>query len=521
MIVNHYVNISTYYFMKIFWGRNSVDIESNKNDFIHNLGEIRNTNFNNKKTYTFFYNELEEQIDEHLELTDAHKKPTNNLLEQKTIINSASNKIRGLTYSIENLFLTYTSTLSRDIILENYNTEVNYSFDLIKDTEILIEKFKELCKGLSPELKSKDGENIILRPLESFIIQTIEKIRILNEEIIKNLENIYKTLNIIKNSLNEEIKTEKDRFDIDYQKRFKEETTLILKRFENEISNLTKKYENQFKILKLDNDKIIKSHNLLNNGVDSALKNLANLNEKTQSIELEYSKIIGNENQKIKLELEETKSQIADQIDFIITNVKAKSHAIEIAHLDFKNLVEKAGIYELTKNYEKKGNEEKKEYKDYRLYTSISIILAIISTIGIFAFAFWEQSQLPNGRIAETNYLLLVSRLSISLMFFVLALYLSKQASKHYECYQENHRTFLQLAALEPFMARMTPDEQKEIRKGLIPSYFNQTSDGKYSSKGDEVDLSSNMTTIFTNLIDKIPSKKEQENSIRSENTTG
>ncbi|MDC4325338.1 hypothetical protein NQ661_15685, partial [Acinetobacter baumannii] len=62
---------------------------------------------------------------------------------------------------------------------------------------------------------------------------------------------------------------------------------------------------------------------------------------------------------------------------------------------------------------------------------------------------------------------------------------------------------------------------QKEIRKGLIPSYFNQTSDGKYSSKGDEVDLSSNMTTIFTNLIDKIPSKKEQENSIRSENTTG
>ncbi|MFH3733268.1 hypothetical protein WAH84_20880, partial [Acinetobacter baumannii] len=91
--------------------------------------------------------------------------------------------------------------------------------------------------------------------------------------------------------------------------------------------------------------------------------------------------IIGNETQKIKLELEETKSQIADQIDSIITNVKAKSHAIEIAHSDFKNLVEKAGIYELTKNYEKKGNEEKKEYKDYRLYTSISIILAIISTI--------------------------------------------------------------------------------------------------------------------------------------------
>ncbi|MFX6461536.1 hypothetical protein ABTG33_18280, partial [Acinetobacter baumannii] len=92
-------------------------------------------------------NELEDQIDEHLELTDTHKNSKNNLLEQKTIINSVSNKIRGLTYSIENLFLEYTSTLPRDIILENYNKEINYSFDLIKDTEILIEKFKELCKG--------------------------------------------------------------------------------------------------------------------------------------------------------------------------------------------------------------------------------------------------------------------------------------------------------------------------------------------------------------------------------------
>lgn len=498
-----------------------MDVESIKNDFIHNLGEIRNINLNNKKNYTFFYNELEEQLNEHLESTDINKEFKATLLQQKTIINSTSNKIRGLTHSIENLFLKYTPTFYRDIILEKYNSDIIHLIELIKDSENFTQKFKELCKALSPEFKSKDGVNIKLKLLESFIIQIIEKLKLVNNDIIKILEKIFNILSNIKNSLNEEIKIEKDKFDIDYQTRFKEETSLILKRFENEISSLTKKYENQFKILKLDNDKILKSHNLLNNGVDSALKNLADLNERTQNIELEYSKIIGNETQKIKLQLEEKKSQIADQIDSIITHVKAKSHAIETAHSDFKNLVEKAGIYELTKNYEKKGNEEKKEYKDYRLYTSISIILAIISTIGIFAFAFWEQSQIPSGKIADTNYLLLVSRLSISLMFFVLALYLSKQASKHYECYQENHRTFLQLAALEPFMARMTPDEQKEIRKGLIPSYFNQASDGKYSSKGDEVDLSSNMTTIFTNLIDKIPSKKEQENSIRSENNTG
>ena len=94
-------------------------------------------------------------------------------------------------------------------------------------------------------------------------------------------------------------------------------------------------------------------------------------------------------------------------------------------------------------------------------------------------------------------------------MFFVLALYTSKQAAKHYECYQENHRTFLQLAALEPFMTRMSHDEQKEIRKGLIPSYFNQGSDGKFTAKGDEVDLPTNMYAIVNRAFDLVSEKKE------------
>ena len=96
-------------------------------------------------------------------------------------------------------------------------------------------------------------------------------------------------------------------------------------------------------------------------------------------------------------------------------------------------------------------------------------------------------------------------------MFFVLALYFSKQAAKHYECYQENHRTFLQLAALEPFMANMTLEEQKEIRKSLIPSYFNQSVDGKFAIKGDEVDMSK-MFTFMDKLSNLVPGNKKQVN---------
>ncbi|QLY84864.1 hypothetical protein H0S62_10000 [Acinetobacter baumannii] len=102
----------------------------------------------------------------------------------------------------------------------------------------------------------------------------------------------------------------------------------------------------------------------------------------------------------------------------------------------------------------------------------------------------------------DTNLFFFIYRMSISLMFFVLAFYSSKQASKHYECFQDNNRTYLQLAALEPFMEKMSEDEKKEIRKNLVPIYFSQSSEGKYSSKGDEVTLPADLKGFAEKLID-------------------
>ncbi|MEG0553654.1 MAG: hypothetical protein RR533_09060 [Carnobacterium sp.] len=82
--------------------------------------------------------------------------------------------------------------------------------------------------------------------------------------------------------------------------RLKEETNLIVQKYENEIINLTKKFDNQFKKFELDQKKITNSNELLSSGVDEGLKNLAELNERTQKIELEFSKIIGTETEKVK-----------------------------------------------------------------------------------------------------------------------------------------------------------------------------------------------------------------------------
>lgn len=342
------------------------------------------------------------------------------------------------------------------------------------------------------------------------IQQEIEAIVIDSIGTIKSCIDMYSNFSIFnRNQLQE------------FQSKYEEKTELIIKNFENEVKNLINQFDRKLHNLTLDQDKVISSNKLITQNIDESLENLANINKRTQSVELELSKIIGVESDKIKSDLAKARGNIAEDLNNIINESKDQTDAIKLAHSDFIGLVEKAGIYDLTNNYKDKSKEEKDEYQTYRKYTTRSIIAAIISTITVFAYAFWEQSQLPAGKVVETDYLLLVSRLSISLMFFVLALYLSKQASKHYECYQENHRTFLQLAALEPFMARMTPEEQKEIRKALIPSYFNQANDGKYASKGDEVDFSTNTTSIINNLIDKLGTKKEEASPPRNENPTG
>ncbi|MDC4840256.1 hypothetical protein OHV81_18070, partial [Acinetobacter baumannii] len=129
-----------------------------------------------------------------------------------------------------------------------------------------------------------------------------------------------------------------------------------------------------------------------------------------------------------------------------------------------------------------------------------AIIAAIITTIIIIGLPIYEYwKHVPP---VEPNFYTIVARLTVSLMFFVLAIYTSKQAAKHYECFQENYRTYLQLAALEPFMSRMSEEEQKDIRKGLIPTYFNQNADGKFASKGDEVTLPADLKGFAEKLID-------------------
>ncbi|MEN8313790.1 hypothetical protein ABFO81_09700 [Acinetobacter baumannii] len=404
--------------------------------------------------------------------------------------------------------------------IENIVTELDKQFSPIRNLNQLFISCYKRFDSLRQKFTGKDVIAIInsdVKEIRDPFVNELTEIEKIKIQIINIFPALCSTLGRIadttvgtNNKLNSIIHKETKNQSVSYDNAI-EQIDLLAKNFESNIKLLTEKFETRYKRFVQDTDKLKQTIDLLNKNAEVGLRNTVDLNERVQIMEIDFSQIINEKKKQIDEELENEKINISTKINEAKTALLEEEKVIRNAHKDFLTLVGNAGIYKLTENYNEKAKDEKKEYKRFRRYTSYALIAAILSTFLIFIWAIFDKPDSTYNFTSflwqpetsnKIDYFLLLSRLSISLMFFVLALYLSKQASKHYECFQENHRTFLQLAALEPFMAKMNEDEQKAIRKGLISTYFNQNADGKFASNTEEVGLPSSLSTPIEKLTE-------------------
>ena len=427
----------------------------------------------------------------------------------------------GLLRSKIKILVTDISDITDLIISNTGNTSKQLSDFFIRKSNYLI----NLLNRLEPLVKVFEKENSqlprlmrITKERTQLISSTTLELRDVVNEINLRFEYFYEINLQLNNSKNEFI----DLINIDLANLYKE---FINKNKENLgylETGINSSQENLIEI-----DKQIKNNiDAIKENFQEALKQQTEIQNLSRIItnEIESNKLlIKNESEtQIKATLndvdafaEEVKGHMATSFEnFTISQTEQRSNLKEVidntekTHADFIRIVEKAGIYELTLNYNKKAEEEKQEYKDYRKFTAWSILAAIGTTIIIFLAPVIE-TWITDQKL-DMNYFTLFARLTISIMFFVLALYTSKQAAKHYECYQENHRTYLQLAALEPFISRMDDADKLAIRKELISVYFSSPSDGKFAAKSDEVDLPANINSVIHKLIDTVKGSKEE-----------
>lgn len=446
----------------------------------------------------------------------------NEFTTQDNLINISINNISNIVNAIKNQLEVNVLMYISESFIEKFYIRLKSIFSVFEDNKKRLLEASQLSEDYYKKNENfniihkdilENGENTVKKSINQTLTTMLESRKSLYHDLVA-IENVVKSLSNDSNQLitiNDEIKLRVDLINNNLVEKIEVEKEKLIKLFNHETSRLFNTVKNNFTNFELDLKSANESVKNLKDSVDSGNKDLSNLNDRAEKIDLELSKrisekmllvndVLDKNSKEISKNLEQKLHDIDEQYNALRNRVFAKSTRIRNAHNDFIRLVERAGIYELTQNYKEKAVEEKKDYNFFSWATIIAISLAIITTIVIIAIPIVEHWK-ANPPI-ETNYYTILARLSISLMFFVLAVYTSKQSAKHYECYQENHRTFLQLAALEPFMARMSDEEQKTIRKGLIPIYFNQNAEGKFATKGEELGMQFNMQAFVEKFFE-------------------
>lgn len=403
---------------------------------------------------------------------------------------------RELGSAYEKLSKTFTdiNTIIKSFYID---TEIFIEDDHLKN----IEKHKNLLYSTTQIIKSKLEDD--RTKIQTIRIDGKDDLEVTLIEFTKNHKSSFSTLTKSLKEINQTLKSAYNEYQIiisnEFRSTLNKEIEIINKNFSHERLNILSNLKNDINhlndILSLEKNNIstqIKNSNSeisnLKNGLKSLEKSSFELTKEINEYSNKVNELVGLESNNLKTKLNEYFEQFKSDYDKKINEINDSYEAAKKNYQNFSALAERAGIYGLTQNYAKKAKEEKLEYQNYRRYTTFSILAAIGTTVTVILIPIIEHWGLPIN-MDSNYYYTLMARLTISIMFFVLALYLSKQASKHYECYQENHRTYLQLAALEPFINRMSDEEQLNIRKSLIPIYFNQHKEGKFSSKEDEVKL--------------------------------
>lgn len=446
----------------------------------------------------------------------------NDFRDQDNKIKRKIESISNFNYLIEKQIETSSlKYISEKLLLEFYNNLKSVN-SILDETKIYLLEINKLTNThyVNNNSYQKIHENILEfgeNSVKSSINQDLSTMLDSRTKIFQDIdiiENMFKDLNTdFKNiiRIDEEIKSREALINENLVESIDAEKDKVIQIFNHEASRLFNTIKNNYNKFELDLKEANNSLKNMKDSVISGINDVTDLNDRIVKLDIEFSKKINEKFIQINDDFEKKAIEITqnliqkikeidDQFNALRTRVTTKSKRIQNSHDDFIQVVERAGIYELTQNYKNKSIEEKKDYNFFSWATIIAISLAIITTIVIIVIPIIEHWG-ANPPV-ETNYFTILARLSISLMFFVLAVYTSKQSSKHYECYQENHRTFLQLAALEPFMARMSEEEQKAIRKGLIPIYFNQNIDGKFASKGEELGMQFNMQAFVEKFFE-------------------
>lgn len=127
------------------------------------------------------------------------------------------------------------------------------------------------------------------------------------------------------------------------------------------------------------------------------------------------------------------------------------------------------------------------EYRKYSLYVMFLIA-------GIVAATLWESSK---GDLTITQSLI---RLTLILLISAPAIYLSKESAKHREQEKEHRQTHLDLMAITPYIASLSPTEQSQLKTQIAMRLFG----ARNTASNQNHCIPINVNDLLLKLLDKV-----------------
>lgn len=271
------------------------------------------------------------------------------------------------------------------------------------------------------------------------------------------VENAYKTLEIEKNKLQEQLRNT----EADLAVKNGLITTLQqqIAAKETEIQNVLSKYTSDFEAIKNNNNTIFENEKKkFNDVIDSDRKLIK-----------EQFETANTENQRL---FNEQKKNFETNSENVIKKLNEKlSEANKIV-----NIVGNVGV---TGNYQNIANEHKKSADNFRL-------IALAFMIIMSGLLIWSIIELSHG---EFNLYKSLVRILAAAVLTYPAIYAARESSKHRKLETQNRKLELELASIGPFIELLNEDKKHIIKEELVKKYFGNQTLGDNSKDDDEISV--------------------------------
>lgn len=296
--------------------------------------------------------------------------------------------------------------------------------------------------------------------------------------------------------------------------------THFSKNIQNTIDDLTQKKVGIENELKQTQDNI----SALKNDLQSLLSALQKQQESILNLSTQFQEQFFNQQEERRKEFGNEVAKLKEQSEALISELDQKfteeAQDLEKGVLDLQKniqlggetfvselqnksekaskLLESVGITTHTYGYAGVANQERQSGNWLR---SFAIILMLIS-VGILIGPTLFHLVIERTAVDWQNILY---RIPTSIIVFIPAFYLAREAAKHREFEVQNKRIELELAALNPYLELFKEDEKNKIKEELVRNYFiGHALPGSKETTDEAEWLSKALPEIISKVVDKV-----------------